>query len=101
MAGTCSGGAYGVTLAMGPGTDSPEVTAQVLISDAQARVWQVRWHGWEDQLPIAKLSTEGDDIDKVAYAFQPLGDLDDGDERLVWLRPHGAQEWCKVTARLG
>jgi hypothetical protein len=100
VSGSCDGGRYAVTLAMGPGANSAEVTAQVLISDAKARVWQVRWHGWEDQLPIFKTKSASENSEDVAHVFQPLGDLDDGTDRLVWLRPEGVENWCKITAHL-
>ena len=61
----------------------------------------MRWHGREDQLPIVKVKTQSEDIENVVHVFQPMGDLDDGDERLVWMRPLGAKNWCKVTAHLG
>jgi hypothetical protein len=37
----------------------------------------------------------------IAHVFRPLGDLDDGPERRVWIRPDGQKAWCKAVARLG
>lgn len=95
--GTCAGASYGVTLVTAP--DSAQVLAQVVVRDDDARRWQVRWHGWEDQVAVAEVET--DTTDRLGQAFQQLGDLDDGSDRPVWLRPDGTRTWCKVTGRLG
>jgi hypothetical protein len=95
---TCAGAPYDLTVAPGPG-GSALVTAQVVIHDDAARAWQVRWHGWEDQLPVATVATDG--VGLVAEVFQPLGDLDDGPERTVWIRPAGDRHWCRSTGSLG
>ena len=42
-----------------------------------------------------------DDEDRVGQLFEALGDLDDGTERILWLRPEGTANWCKTTGKLG
>jgi hypothetical protein len=92
----CAGAEFAVTLRRAPG--SSLVLVDVVIHDEPPyRRWQVKWAGHHG--PPERISPELHS--DIAHVFRPLGDLDDGPERRVWIRPDGQRAWCKAVARLG
>ncbi|WP_134742379.1 hypothetical protein [Nocardioides sp. 503] len=93
--GVCAGSEVAVTLAQAPG--SSLVLVDVVIHDVPLHQrGQVTWAGYPGR--AERISPELDT--NVAQVFRQLGDLDDGPQRRVWIRPDGQRAWCKTVARL-
>jgi hypothetical protein len=93
---TCDGASFDVTLATGPGESADLVTAQVVVFDEAGRQWRVRWLGGY-ALPRVVYASGVD----VGHSFGEVGDLDDGTDREIQVRPVGGDSWCGVTATIG
>jgi len=88
---SCAGATWTAVAAVAPGS---LVTVNVMVSDPQRRDWQVGWQGGRPQ--IAKY----DDTSDLVHAFATLGDLDNGEDRHVRVRPVDSMVWCRAEASL-
>lgn len=74
--------------------DGGSVLAQTTFEDRRERDWEMEWVGYDGRFDLVPDETG-------AYAV-PVGhgDLDDGHERTVALRPAGTAAWCEQTVAL-
>jgi hypothetical protein len=89
----CHGAAVDLTVGTIP--DAQEVFAQVVVTDREAREWEVEWPTGRTVGPTLPGAALGG---RVRHGFQVLGDTDDGPERTVNVRPQGVEEWCRISA---
>jgi hypothetical protein len=70
-----------------------EVRGRVRISDGRDRTWGVRWSRIAAPDRVATRNGPGE-------ARGDLGDLDEGTDASVRVRPVGSGSWCKLSADL-
>lgn len=75
-------------------TDEHVVNIQVTLQDELGRTWDVRLG--DGSAAILRAGNDG----RYAGLTVASGDLDDGPERRVRLRPAGAESWCVGTVSL-
>ena len=95
--GSCRGVDYVVTLAQA--RTGMGLFGSVAVGETD-KPWQIHWDRGPSGGDLASPGGVQPSTDGVVGQAQQVGDLDDGAQRQVRLRPAGDSDWCRATVRL-